>query len=160
VTSRHVVSSALEATFRSGSSPDSYPTPIVPGSLQAFASHSRKRKRHFAPRGAQIGPASASMRRVRLDGRSRRLPFSSTSGSDACAEGNDPMNARSYLTLALFTLAGCDRELPPRGQLVLYVDTDAIVAEPSRSDDTVLSPLIDRARFEILVDGTAVPGAT
>src|SRR5262245_57228284 len=111
------------------------------GSLQAFASHSRKRRRPFAPCGVQIGPASVSMRQDRLDACSHRPRISRASGSDARARGDDPMSPRYYLTLPLLTFAGCARELPPRGQVVLYVDTDAIVAEPGGSDDTALSPL-------------------
>jgi formylglycine-generating enzyme len=54
---------------------------------------------------------------------------------------------------------GCSRELPPTGQIVLHVDTDAILPDPigAPPDTTRLSPLVDRARFEVLVDGDARP---
>ena len=50
----------------------------------------------------------------------------------------------------LVVLVGCTRSLPPRGQIVLYVDTDAIVAS-SNKDPKRLSTQVDRARFEILL---------
>jgi formylglycine-generating enzyme required for sulfatase activity len=60
--------------------------------------------------------------------------------------------------LPLVVLVGCTRSLPPRGQIVLYVDTDAIVAS-SNKDPKRLSAQVDRARFEILVDGRPLGGS-
>lgn len=59
---------------------------------------------------------------------------------------------------ALGALGGCERELPPRGQIVLFVDTDAIVAA-AELDPKRLSAQVDRARFEILVGGTPLGGS-
>lgn len=64
------------------------------------------------------------------------------------------------LGLALAAVA-CERELPPAGQVVLYVDTDAIVREApgTATDPSLLSPMIDRARFEVLRDGQPLPNS-
>ncbi len=66
---------------------------------------------------------------------------------------------RRALLLLLFA---CSRELPPAGQVVLYVDTDAIVrpAAGAPDDRTRLSPMIDRARFEVLLDGKPLANNT
>lgn len=67
------------------------------------------------------------------------------------------------LVLASATVTGaCKDELPPRGQVVLYVDTDTIVREPlgAPDDSTLLSPLVDRARFEVLQGGVLLPNST
>ena len=60
--------------------------------------------------------------------------------------------------VVLVVLVGCTRSLPPRGQVVLFVDTDAIVASNDK-DPKRLSPQVDRARFEILVDGRPLGGS-
>lgn len=62
-------------------------------------------------------------------------------------------------------LAGaCDRTLPPAGQVVVFIDTDAIVPEgevdAGRGAETRLSVLVDRARLEVLVDGSTLPNST
>ena len=64
------------------------------------------------------------------------------------------------LLLAVAAVA-CERERPPAGQIVLYVDTDAMVREPSgaASDPALLAPMIDRARFEVLRDGQPLPNS-
>lgn len=64
------------------------------------------------------------------------------------------------LAIALATIA-CERELPPAGQIVLYIDTDAVVREaPGAPDDpSRLSPMVDRARFEVLRDGQPLPNS-
>ena len=56
----------------------------------------------------------------------------------------------------------CDRELPPVGQIVVHVDTDAIVREPigAADDPALLSPLVDRARFEVLRGGAPLANST
>jgi len=71
------------------------------------------------------------------------------------------------LAWALGLAPGCARDpLPPRGQLVVYVDTDAIVPladdgqQRGPGDPARLSPLVDRARFEVLVDGKPLPGSS
>jgi formylglycine-generating enzyme required for sulfatase activity len=63
------------------------------------------------------------------------------------------------MLLLAVTLSACG-DKPPVGQIVVYVDTDAVVPEPAGAtrDATRLSPLVDRARFEVLVDGQAQPG--
>lgn len=58
----------------------------------------------------------------------------------------------------LVVIVGCARSLPPNGQLVLFVDTDAIVASADR-DPKRLSPQVDRARFELIVDGKPLAGS-
>ena len=62
---------------------------------------------------------------------------------------------------AVVALSSCDRELPPTGQIVLFVDTDAPVplGVPT-GDRTRLSPLVDRARFEVLANDVALPGSS
>lgn len=50
-------------------------------------------------------------------------------------------------------LPGCDRELPPRGQILLTMDTDAPLA-PMRGDKT---PLFDRVSVAIFPPGANVP---
>ena len=57
------------------------------------------------------------------------------------------MNARAGVCMlavapvVVATAGACDRELPPAGQIVLYVDTDAIVPSPagSKPDPTMPS---------------------
>lgn len=58
-------------------------------------------------------------------------------------------------------LASCQNELPPAGQFVVFVDTDAVVREPrgTKPDSLALAPLVDRARFEIASDGRPVPNS-
>ena len=77
--------------------------------------------------------------------------------------------ARARLALAGMTIAlaassssACVRALPPTGQIVLYVDTDAIVrAAPGVPVAlTSLSPMIDRARFAVLQGGKPLPNST
>lgn len=59
------------------------------------------------------------------------------------------------------SIGACDRELPPTGQVIVYVDTDAIVREPAAVDDpALLSPIVDRARFEVLRGGSPLPNST
>lgn len=69
------------------------------------------------------------------------------------------MRARLWPIVAV---VACSRELPPAGQIVLYVDTDAVVREPAGAepDPAMLSPMVDRARFEVLRDGVPVPNST
>lgn len=66
------------------------------------------------------------------------------------------MRARPWALGAITAALGCARELPPAGQILLYVDTDAIVAQPGLEDPGRLSPLVDRARVEVLQDGRPV----
>lgn len=70
------------------------------------------------------------------------------------------MRSLAPFVLAMLAIA-CERELPPAGQIVLYVDTDAMVREPSgvTADSSALSPMIDRARFEVLRDGQPLPNS-
>lgn len=76
------------------------------------------------------------------------------------------MRARALHAWALASavaLASCARTLEPTGQVVLFVDTDAPVpeGEASRSSDSMrLSPLVDRARFEVLAGGVLLPGSS
>lgn len=67
------------------------------------------------------------------------------------------------LGLACVVAPACaSRELPPKGQVVLYVDTDAMVREPTgtKPDPTLLSPMVDRARFEVLEGGKPLANNT
>ena len=67
------------------------------------------------------------------------------------------------LAFACSGLAGaCDRELPPTGQVIVYVDTDAIVRESvgTADDPARLSPIVDRARFEVLRGGAPLANST
>jgi formylglycine-generating enzyme len=70
------------------------------------------------------------------------------------------MRSRTDVVVVLL-VAGCVRELPPAGQVVLYVDTDAIVrpAPDAEPDPSTLSPLVDRARIEVLRDGQLLRGS-
>lgn len=68
-----------------------------------------------------------------------------------------------HVALALACVLGsCAQPLPPPGQIVVTVDTDAPV--PSARDAplalTRLSPLVDRARIEVLVDGNPLAGSS
>jgi formylglycine-generating enzyme len=58
----------------------------------------------------------------------------------------------------LVVLVGCARSLPPSGQIVLFVDTDAIVVSAG-ADPRRLAAQVDRARFEIVVDGATLGGS-
>ncbi len=58
--------------------------------------------------------------------------------------------------LCMLLIASCSRSLPPDPQVLLYVDTDAIVA--GSADPLVLSPQVDRVRFDLVVGSTPVPG--
>jgi formylglycine-generating enzyme required for sulfatase activity len=58
----------------------------------------------------------------------------------------------------LVVMIGCARSLPPSGQLVLFVDTDAIVTSADK-DPTRLSSQVDRARFELIADGKPLQGS-
>ena len=73
-----------------------------------------------------------------------------------------PMSARLWGLAFLCAFGGCVEPLPPRGQILLYVDTDAPVPAPRGApfDPGRLSPLVDRARFEVLVDGAVLPGSS
>lgn len=58
----------------------------------------------------------------------------------------------------MLVVLGCgDRELPPAPQIVLYVDTDAIVAR-REGDPRALSPQVDRVRFDLSRADQPVPG--
>jgi formylglycine-generating enzyme len=74
------------------------------------------------------------------------------------------MSARHVVfALALAcSLGSCTEDLPPRGQIVLFVDTDAPVpqAREAERDFTRLAPLVDRARFDVLVDGKPLVGSS
>ena len=72
------------------------------------------------------------------------------------------MSARLWGLAFLCAFGGCVEPLPPRGQILLYVDTDAPVPAPRGApfDPGRLSPLVDRARFEVLVDGEVLPGSS
>lgn len=67
-------------------------------------------------------------------------------------------------TLAtVVALSSCARTLEPTGQIVLFVDTDApvpIAEGETTTDRTRLSPLVDRARFEVLAGGVLLPGSS
>lgn len=57
----------------------------------------------------------------------------------------------------------CDQgSLPPRGQIIVVVDTDAIapLERGAQRDPTRLPAQVDRARFEVLVDGKPLAGST
>ena len=63
--------------------------------------------------------------------------------------------ARWGLLLALTMGApSCGRTLPPRGQIILYVDTDAVVQRKGSADPLALASQVDRVRFD-LMDGAA-----
>jgi formylglycine-generating enzyme required for sulfatase activity len=66
------------------------------------------------------------------------------------------------LFLGVVFSGGCQEELPPAGQFVVFVDTDAVVREVrgKEPDSLALSPLVDRARFEVSSDGKPVPNST
>jgi sulfatase modifying factor 1 len=67
------------------------------------------------------------------------------------------------LAVAIAWLVGsCASPLPPKGQLIVYVDTDAPVppARGAAVDGTRLSPLVDTVRFEVLADGRILPGSS
>jgi formylglycine-generating enzyme required for sulfatase activity len=67
------------------------------------------------------------------------------------------------LVAAFVALPSCARELEPRGQIVLFVDTDARVPLPAgtvTTDHTRLSAIVDRARFEVLAAGVPLPGSS
>lgn len=72
------------------------------------------------------------------------------------------MRARPCALALMCAMGGCVEPLPPRGQLLLYVDTDAPVPAPRGAafDPGRLSALVDRARFEVLVDGDVLPGSS
>jgi formylglycine-generating enzyme len=72
------------------------------------------------------------------------------------------MVAALLMFVSVSVTGACDRELPPLGQVVVYVDTDAIVRSPAGSveDPALLSPLVDRARFEVLRGGVPLANST
>lgn len=76
------------------------------------------------------------------------------------------MNARAWLPMLLagVALSSCIGTLEPGGQVVLYVDTDAPLPSSApgapTGDRTRLSPLVDRARFEVLAGGVLLPGSS
>jgi formylglycine-generating enzyme required for sulfatase activity len=61
--------------------------------------------------------------------------------------------------LFLGALASCQSEPAPKGQIVLYIDTDAPVPG-DEADPLRLEPLVDRARIEVLADNKLVPGSS
>ena len=91
----------------------------------------------------------------------RRVSLRAARGHGGGAPIATMMTMRGLCLLGVLVLPthGCSSELPPAGQVVLHVDTDAIVGEPAGTpaDPTRLAPLVDRARFEVLVDGQQEP---
>lgn len=74
------------------------------------------------------------------------------------------MSARSLAAIALVaSLGACesldDPKLPPEGQILLYVDTDAIVplAPTEPSEETLPGPIFDRLRIEMMEPGVDGP---
>jgi formylglycine-generating enzyme required for sulfatase activity len=57
-------------------------------------------------------------------------------------------------------LACSDKPLPPKGQLLIHVDTDAPLAPPAGTTDDGSQVLFDRLRVEILAPGVSTPCGT
>jgi formylglycine-generating enzyme required for sulfatase activity len=71
----------------------------------------------------------------------------------------DAVTRASIAAIALFALAGCKTQeaLPPLGQLVLYLDTDAPLPSDPGGTMNALNPqpLFDRVRFDAIADHDA-----
>jgi formylglycine-generating enzyme required for sulfatase activity len=68
---------------------------------------------------------------------------------------------RLSCALIPFVLAGCDGALPPRGEVVLYVTTDAPLPAPADDPSYVIKApaLFDRLRIEVFPPGATTPCA-
>jgi formylglycine-generating enzyme len=75
-------------------------------------------------------------------------------------------STRAWMSAGVAAVAfasSCAKALEPNGQFILYVDTDVpvpLAATSPRGDPARLSPLVDRARFEVLTDGKPLAGSS